>query len=113
MPEYFGRHIWLPLTEMARNLKCSHFQTYTVDAQVTDSAAAATALFSGVKTNYKLIGFDGGAEKGNLEHHVGIGGNGNAHARKVDSILKWAQGGNSIESFWLEFWLENRIEISF
>ena len=33
-------------------------QTYAVDAQVTDSAAAATALFSGVKTNYKLVGFD-------------------------------------------------------
>ena len=36
----------------------SSLQTYTVDAQVTDSAAAATALFSGVKTNYKLVGFD-------------------------------------------------------
>ena len=63
-------------------LKCSLLQTYAVDAQVTDSAAAATALFSGVKTNKKLIGFDSGAEKKNLEHHVGIG---SPHARKVQS----------------------------
>ena len=51
---------------------------------MTDSAAAATALFSGVKTNFKLIGFDSSAKNKNLEHHVG-------GARKVDSILKWAQ----------------------
>ena len=52
---------------------------------MTDSAAAATGLFSGVKTNHDVVGFDSSAEYENIEQHVGGG------ARKVDSILKWAQ----------------------
>ena len=56
------------------NLKSSlfSFQTYTVDAQVTDSAAAATALFSGVKTNYKLVGFDSRQGPDSMGNKIGL-----------------------------------------
>lgn len=34
------------------------FQTYNTNKQVPDSASTATALFSGVKTNYNVVGLD-------------------------------------------------------
>lgn len=38
--------------------KKNFLQTYNVDKQVPDSAGTATALFTGVKTNYGVIGLD-------------------------------------------------------
>lgn len=35
---------------------CSNPQTYNVDRQVPDSAGTATAMFSGVKAQYKMLG---------------------------------------------------------
>lgn len=37
-------------------------QTYNVDKQVPDSAGTATAMFSGVKARYKMIGLGSKAE---------------------------------------------------
>ena len=39
-------------------------QTYTVDHQVPDSAATATALLSGVKTNNGVMGVNARVKKG-------------------------------------------------
>ena len=58
-------------------------QTYCVDAQTTDSAASATAMFSGSKTNTNTLGFDSSIVYQNPESEKS--------ARKVDSVLKWAQ----------------------
>ena len=33
-------------------------QTYDIDYQTADSASTASALFSGVKTKYKTLGYD-------------------------------------------------------
>ena len=54
-----------------------------MDRQVPDSAATASALFTGVKTNFKTVGFDSSVEYNSLESAL--------KARKVDSVLKWAQ----------------------
>ena len=59
------------------------FQTYCVNAQTPDSAATASAMFTGVKTNYYTMGFDNSIVLGNVTSET--------TARKVDSILKWAQ----------------------
>ena len=34
------------------------FQTYDIDYQTADSASTASAMFSGVKTKYKTLGYD-------------------------------------------------------
>ena len=38
--------------------KLNLFQTYDIDYQTADSASTASALFSGVKTKYKTLGYD-------------------------------------------------------
>eukprot|EP00095_Tigriopus_kingsejongensis_P005973 maker-scaffold48_size466083-snap-gene-1.22 protein:Tk05973 transcript:maker-scaffold48_size466083-snap-gene-1.22-mRNA-1 annotation:"salivary alkaline phosphatase" len=58
-------------------------KTYNVDHQVSDSASTASAIFTGVKTNYKTLGFDKSIEKGNPDSE--------RSAQKVESILTWAQ----------------------
>lgn len=58
-------------------------QTYNVDRQVPDSAATATALFSGVKANYYTMGLDGTAQFNVCRTDV------EAKA-KVSSIIDWA-----------------------
>lgn len=61
----------------------SLIKTYNLDQQVPDSAATASAMFTGVKTNFKTLGFDNSIESGNPQSQL--------EARKVDSILTWAQ----------------------
>ena len=58
-------------------------QTYCVDHQTPDSASTASAMFSGVKTNYYTMGFDNSIELGNWTSEQ--------NAAKVDTILHWAQ----------------------
>lgn len=59
-------------------------KTYNVDKQVPDSAATATAIFSGVKTRYKLVGLDGKAEYNRCNKTVN-------QKSKVTTIVDWAQ----------------------
>lgn len=56
-------------------------KTYNVDKQVPDSAGTATALFTGVKTNYGVIGMD--ITEAKLNHSS------NAEP-KLSSIMDWA-----------------------
>ncbi|KAJ9598534.1 hypothetical protein L9F63_010766 [Diploptera punctata] len=58
-------------------------KTYSVNTQVTDSAASGTALFTGVKTNNKMIGLNAKAEYNVCKT--------SDKDLKVDSIMKWAQ----------------------
>lgn len=59
-------------------------KTYAIDSTVPDSACTATALFSGVKTNYEVVGVDGGVQltdcetASNQTHHL-------------STIIAWAQ----------------------
>ncbi|XP_053680172.1 alkaline phosphatase 4 [Anopheles nili] len=54
-------------------------KTYNTDRQVPDSAGTATAMFSGVKTRYGVLGVDYTITETNLE------------AAKVSSFMEWAQ----------------------
>jgi alkaline phosphatase len=59
-------------------------QTDTANSQISESAAAATALFCGVKTNFENLGVDATAGKDaciNIESHT-------------TSIMSWAQQQN-------------------
>lgn len=58
--------------------------TDTASSQISESAAAATALFCGVKTNFENLGVDASAGKdacSNIESHA-------------QSIISWAQQQN-------------------
>lgn len=57
-------------------------QTYSVDFQVPDSAATATAYLCGVKTNLNTIGVNAAARNGICKSQKG---------NEVTSILKWAK----------------------
>jgi alkaline phosphatase len=46
------------------------FKTYCVDRQVSDSAATATAFFTGVKANYATIGVNAKTVRYNCEHDL-------------------------------------------
>ena len=59
------------------------FQTYNVDHQTPDSAGTATALFTGVKTTYKTLGFDSSVTYKSPSSHM--------KAKEVTSLLQWAQ----------------------
>uniref|UniRef100_A0A182QAS3 Alkaline phosphatase n=1 Tax=Anopheles farauti TaxID=69004 RepID=A0A182QAS3_9DIPT len=54
-------------------------KTYNTDRQVPDSAGTATAMFTGVKTKYGVVGVDYTITETNLE------------AAKVSSFIEWAQ----------------------
>uniref|UniRef100_A0A182WCW2 Alkaline phosphatase n=1 Tax=Anopheles minimus TaxID=112268 RepID=A0A182WCW2_9DIPT len=54
-------------------------KTYNTDRQVPDSAGTATAMFSGIKTKYGVLGVDYTITETNLE------------AAKVSSFMDWAQ----------------------
>lgn len=59
-------------------------QTDTENSQISESAAAATALFCGVKTNFESLGVDASGGKNacsNIESHT-------------PSIISWAQEQN-------------------
>lgn len=57
-------------------------QTYSVDFQIPDSAATATAYLCGVKTNLNTIGVSAAARNGVCRSQKG---------NEVTSILKWAK----------------------
>lgn len=57
-------------------------QTYSVDFQIPDSAATATAYLCGVKTNLNVIGVNAAARNGICKTQKG---------NEVTSILKWAK----------------------
>ncbi|XP_046427031.1 alkaline phosphatase 4-like isoform X2 [Neodiprion pinetum] len=59
-------------------------KTYNVDKQVPDSAATATAMFSGVKCRYKVIGLDSKAIFEHCDKTV------NKRSR-LSTIAEWAQ----------------------
>ena len=59
------------------------FQTYCVDNQTPDSACTASAIFSGVKTNYDTLGYDSTVEKDNPASVTS--------SNEVTTVLKWAQ----------------------
>ena len=54
-----------------------------VDKQTGDSAATAVAMFTGVKTNYKTLGYDSKVARGKWSTHQ--------TAEKLSGILSWAQ----------------------
>lgn len=60
------------------------FQTYNVDRQVPDSAGTATALFSGVKAQYKMMGLDYKAKYNTCDSEI----NKRSH---LTTIANWAQ----------------------
>ncbi|XP_045172754.2 alkaline phosphatase-like [Mercenaria mercenaria] len=59
-------------------------KTYILDRMTADSAASATALLCGVKTNYLVIGMDGEAVYKNCTETE-------RKSQKLDSVLEWAQ----------------------
>ena len=60
-----------------------NFQTYVTNKQTGDSAATAVAMFTGVKTNYKTLGYDSKVARGKWSTHQ--------TAEKLSGILSWAQ----------------------
>ncbi|XP_061923922.1 alkaline phosphatase, tissue-nonspecific isozyme [Entelurus aequoreus] len=63
-------------------------KTYSVDFQIADSAATATAYLCGVKTNLNTIGVSAAARNGVCRSQMG---------NEVTSILKWAKdAGKSV-----------------
>lgn len=55
-----------------------------MDKQVPDSAGTATAIFSGVKTRYRVIGLDAKAAYNSCDATVN-------EARKLTTLADWAQ----------------------
>ncbi|XP_036146810.1 alkaline phosphatase 4 isoform X2 [Monomorium pharaonis] len=59
-------------------------KTYNVDKQVPDSAGTATAIFSGVKTKYRLIGLDARAPYNKCDKELN-------RLSKLSTVADWAQ----------------------
>lgn len=59
-------------------------QTYNSDKQVPDSAGTATAIFSGVKCKYSVLGFDAKAQTGTCDEKLN-------EISKVTTVADWAQ----------------------
>ncbi|KAA8593738.1 hypothetical protein FQN60_004572 [Etheostoma spectabile] len=77
-------------TNVAKNILffLGDVQTYSVDFQIPDSAATATAYLCGVKTNLNTIGVSAAARNGVCKTQKG---------NEVTSILKWAKdAGKSV-----------------
>lgn len=78
------------------------FQTYNVDRQVPDSAGTATAIFTGVKAQYKMLGLDGKVKYNTCDKNILE----NSH---LTSIASWAQdsgmdtGKSSCQCYILSF----------
>ncbi|XP_014223048.1 alkaline phosphatase 4-like [Trichogramma pretiosum] len=67
-------------------------KTYNVDRQVPDSAGTATAMFSGVKAQYKMLGLDGKAKWNTCDKTV------NENSR-LTTIASWAQNSGMDTGF--------------
>ncbi|KAG8212776.1 hypothetical protein J437_LFUL019741, partial [Ladona fulva] len=59
-------------------------KTYNVDKQVPDSAGTATAIFTGVKSNYYMIGFDSFATFNVCDKETN-------KMSELSSVMQWAQ----------------------
>lgn len=59
-------------------------KTYAVDKKVPESAGAATALFTGVKTNYDVTGVDANVRLNDCAASLDAG-------THLQSLLQWAQ----------------------
>nr|XP_018911474.1 PREDICTED: alkaline phosphatase-like isoform X1 [Bemisia tabaci]XP_018911475.1 PREDICTED: alkaline phosphatase-like isoform X2 [Bemisia tabaci] len=64
-------------------------KTYCVDRQVADSASTATAYFTGVKTNYGMLGVGPAVSRGDCK---GM----NEAQNRLTSIATWAQASDRI-----------------
>jgi alkaline phosphatase len=62
---------------------CSELQTYSLNEQTPDSAATASALFSGVKTQSTTMGFDSSIVPKDASSML--------TATQVETVLTWAQ----------------------
>ncbi|XP_063708293.1 alkaline phosphatase-like [Culicoides brevitarsis] len=60
----------------------AHVKTFTANTMVGESAACATAMFTGVKTNAEVIGFDGKMQYNNCS---------TSKPTKLQTIFDWAQ----------------------
>ena len=60
-----------------------NLQTYDIDLQVPDSAATASAIYSGIKTNSGTMGFDSSIDYTDVDSM--------RSARNVTNIVKYAQ----------------------
>jgi alkaline phosphatase len=61
-----------------------NLQTYCINRQVPDSACTATAIFTGVKTNYEVTNLSGNVARGNCRGQMDS-------RNHLDSIFKYAQ----------------------
>ena len=61
---------------------CTPPQTYNVNHQVTDSAAAAVAMFAGEKVNYGTLGVNSNVVRYDCQATKG---------NEIDTITKWSQ----------------------
>lgn len=59
-------------------------KTYNVDKQVPDSAGTATAMFTGVKSSYYMLGLDSNAKFNECDVTIN-------EKSRLDSIMMWAQ----------------------
>ena len=66
-------------------------KTYCIDRQTPDSSSTASAIYSGVKTKFKTLGFDSSIIYKNASSQL--------TAKKVETILKWAQDANKDTGF--------------
>ena len=66
-------------------------KTYSVDRQTPDSASTASAIYSGVKTNYYTFGFDNSIKMGNSTSQKS--------ATRVETIMQWAQDAGKDTGF--------------
>ena len=66
-------------------------KTYCIDRQTPDSAASASAIYSGVKTKDGTMGFDSSILTRNISSQL--------QAFKVENILTWAQEANKETGF--------------
>ncbi|XP_025199754.1 alkaline phosphatase-like isoform X2 [Melanaphis sacchari] len=70
-------------------------KTYSVNKQVPDAASSATAMFTGVKVNQKIIGLD-------ANHHINDTSycdNANSQSIGLDSLATWAQDAGKSTGF--------------
>ncbi|XP_048511487.1 alkaline phosphatase 4 [Athalia rosae] len=67
-------------------------KTYNVNKQVPDSAATATAMFSGVKCNYKVVGLDSRSKFERCDKTVN-------KLSRLSSIAEWAQAAGKDTGF--------------
>jgi alkaline phosphatase len=66
-------------------------KTYAMDRQTPDSSSTASAIYSGVKTNYKTLGFDNSIIYKNSSSQD--------TSNKVETIMKWAQDQSKSTGF--------------